>query len=201
MMPMATMGLSGFPTFLVPMASTQFHAPAAAAGAQGNPTVPKHESAVRSHVSNGDDSSDTFTTVMLRNLPNKYTREMLVDLLDVEGFRGLYTFVYVPIDFKTHAGLGYAFVDLVSPFHARRVHQQLEGFAQWGLPTDKVCSVSWSHPEQQGCAEHLERYRNSPVMHDSVPESWKPILFQAGRRVPFPRPTKKIRAPRIRVSS
>jgi hypothetical protein len=145
------------------------------------------------------DSTSTFTTVMLRNLPNKYSRDMLVDILDSEGFGGRYTFVYLPIDFKTHAGLGYAFVDLYTAAEARRLREHFEGFTQWRLPSDKVCAVSWSHPGQQGFQEHVERYRNSPVMHDTVPDSWKPALFQAGKRLPFPQPTRKIRAPRIRA--
>merc|ERR1740123_2226645 len=43
------------------------------------------------------------TTVMLRNLPNDYTRDMLLALLDKEGFQGKYNFVYLPMDFKRMA--------------------------------------------------------------------------------------------------
>jgi hypothetical protein len=35
-------------------------------------------------------------------------------------------------------------------------------------------------------------------MHESVPQEYKPALFQNGMLVPFPRPTKKLRAPRVR---
>ena len=45
-------------------------------------------------------TQDSWTTVMLRNLPNDYTREMLLALLDTQGFANSYDFVYMPIDFK-----------------------------------------------------------------------------------------------------
>lgn len=139
-----------------------------------------------------------FTTVMLRNLPNQYKRDMLVDMLHAEGFAAKFNFVYLPIDFKTHAGLGYAFVDLTSPQEAERARRHFEGFSRWIVKSDKICSVSWSHPDQQGFATHVERYRNSPVMHVSVPDAWKPALLSGGERVAFPPPTRKIRVPRIR---
>jgi hypothetical protein len=145
-----------------------------------------------------DIAAASFTSVMLRNLPNKYTRDMLLQMLDSQGFQGAYTFVYLPIDFETHVGLGYAFVDLISPTVARKFCQHLQGFSQWVIPSDKVCSVTWSNPDQQGWNAHVDRYRNSPIMHTSVPDAWKPVLFQDGARVPFPHPTRKIRSPKIR---
>ena len=60
----------------------------------------------------------------------------------------------------------------------------------------KVCSVRWGHP-LQGLPAHIERFRNSPVMHESVPERCKPALFSGGRWVPFPPPTAAIRAPEV----
>merc|ERR1711988_1960162 len=36
------------------------------------------------------------TTVMLRNLPNSYSRSMLLELIHAEGFGGSYDFVYLP---------------------------------------------------------------------------------------------------------
>jgi len=143
-------------------------------------------------------TEENYTTVMLRNLPNMYTRETFIDMLNSEGFAGNYTFVYLPIDFKSHAGLGYAFVDMNLPDEAVKLRQHFEGFSHWILASEKRCTVSWSHPDQQGFSAHVERYRNSPVMHKSVPDEWKPVLFSGGERVNFPRPNRKIRAPRIR---
>ena len=44
--------------------------------------------------------------VMLRNVPNDYTREMLLELLDSQGFAGRYNFAYLPCDFYRDANLG-----------------------------------------------------------------------------------------------
>lgn len=138
------------------------------------------------------------TTVMLRNLPNSYTRSMLVELIDAEGFQNRYDFVYLPVDFSSQAGLGYAFVNFVSPEDADRCQEHFEGFTGWNIPSEKVCSVTWAGPHQ-GLVQHVERYRSSPVMHESVPDEWKPALYMAGAgRLDFPPPTQAIRKPKIR---
>lgn len=137
------------------------------------------------------------TTVMLRNLPERFTRSMLTNLLDKEGFGAVYDFVYMPMNFRTKASFGYAFVNVVTPDEACRLCQQLQNFDRWGITTEKVCDVLWSDMHQ-GLAAHVERYRNSPVMHESVPDEYKPAMFVRGIRVAFPPPTKSLRMPRIR---
>jgi hypothetical protein len=143
--------------------------------------------------------SEGKTTVMFRNLPNDYCRSDLLDLLDrVGGFAGLYDFVYLPVDFKTQAGLGYAFVNFVAPAYADQCFNIFEGFSNWSLKSCKVCNVTWGNP-LQGLQAHVERYRDSPVMHKSVPDEWKPMLFaDDGSRVKFPPPTKAIKPPKLR---
>jgi hypothetical protein len=42
---------------------------------------------------------DGRTTLMIKNIPNKYTQKMLLATID-ESFRGTYDFFYLPIDFK-----------------------------------------------------------------------------------------------------
>lgn len=98
------------------------------------------------------------TTVMLRNVPNNYTRAAFLGMLDAEGFSGAYDFVYLPIDFRSHACLGYAFVNLRDPSCVRGFWQRFDGFSRWCLPSRKVCKVNLSEPHQ-GLAEHVERYR------------------------------------------
>lgn len=137
------------------------------------------------------------TTVMLRNIPNRYTQSMLTALLDEHNFKPNYDFVYLPMDFRNGVNLGYAFVNLLSHEEALRFMETFQGFSRWFFDSAKVCEVSWAHPHQ-GLHEHVERYRNSPVMHPTMPEEYKPMVFKDGERVPFPPPTKAIRAPKLR---
>mmetsp|Transcript_72747 Transcript_72747/g.162859 ORF Transcript_72747/g.162859 Transcript_72747/m.162859 type:complete len:277 (-) Transcript_72747:238-1068(-) len=137
------------------------------------------------------------TTLMLRSLPNDYTGDQLVELLDNKGLKQKYNFVYLPIDFKRGSGLGYAFVNLDTYADARHAMEELNGLREWKRNSQKVLSVDWG--TDQGLQAHLNRYRNSPVMHKLVPENHKPMFFVNGERQAFPEPTKTIRAPRSKA--
>jgi hypothetical protein len=137
-------------------------------------------------------------TVMLRNIPNNYSRQALLELMDKQGFAGKYDFVYLPMDFNRNANLGYAFVNLVTADDVEAFWHTFDNFS-WDGASKKICKVTWSSP-CQGVDDHIERYRNSPLMHDSVPEEARPALFKNGQMIEFPRPTKTIRAPRCRLT-
>jgi hypothetical protein len=147
----------------------------------------------------GEAQRDTRTTVMLRNLPRDFSRAVLLKLLDDGGFAGKYNFVYMPIDFVRQAGLGYAFINLVSPEVVKEFWEAFDGFSAWPVPCEKVCRVNWSSPHQ-GYEEHVQRYRNSPLMHEDVPDECRPVLLENGVRVNFPPPTKSLKAPRLRAA-
>lgn len=141
------------------------------------------------------------TSLVIRNLPDGYTRDLLAVELNNQGFAKAYNFVYFPTDFKNWAGFGYAIVNFFTHASAVAAMNRFQGFGGWPDQCDKVCDVVWSVPHQ-GFAAHVERYRNSPVMHAVVPDEVKPAIYGAdGFRLHFPEPTKRIRAPRVRGSA
>eukprot|EP00933_Yihiella_yeosuensis_P041074 TRINITY_DN35510_c0_g1_i1.p1 TRINITY_DN35510_c0_g1~~TRINITY_DN35510_c0_g1_i1.p1 ORF type:complete len:361 (-),score=96.96 TRINITY_DN35510_c0_g1_i1:178-1146(-) len=140
------------------------------------------------------------STVMLRNIPNRYTQDLLLQLLDEKGFKNKYDFVYLPMDFRNGVNLGYAFVNTLTHQEALKAIEVFHGYGGWLFDSQKVCEVSWAHPHQ-GYDEHVERYRNSPVMHPATPEEYKPMVFKNGVRIPFPPPTKAIRAPKLKLAA
>jgi len=157
--------------------------------------VPCQESVV--HSSNPPADKEVRTTVMLKGLPDTYTRTMLLQLLDAAGFFGRLNFLYLPVDFKRERSLGYALINLVTPSEALRLGRHFEGFSNWCVEGGGMCTVAWCSP-QQGLDAHVERYRNSPVMHESMPDEWRPILLAHGVPIPFPAPTLKIKAPKFK---
>lgn len=171
------------------------HSHAGVAGCAGIMTPSKKE--VVDHTKVPDDEK---TTVMIRNLPTGYKLKDLLALLDSDPrlprkrFRGKYDFVYLAFHFKTGAGLGYAFVNFINHEEAMAVKATLDGFTDWGVDSKKECLVEWA-TTFQGKDEHVEHYRNSPLMHDSVAKEHRPLLFENGKEVPFPAPTRRIRRP------
>eukprot|EP00928_Gymnodinium_smaydae_P043971 TRINITY_DN2936_c0_g1_i1.p1 TRINITY_DN2936_c0_g1~~TRINITY_DN2936_c0_g1_i1.p1 ORF type:complete len:435 (+),score=77.50 TRINITY_DN2936_c0_g1_i1:123-1427(+) len=137
---------------------------------------------------------EPFTTVMLRNIPVKYNREMMLADMDARGFVGAYDFFYLPIDFQTGNTVGYAFVNFVTPTEAARFRATYNGL-QLSPDSTKICEVSLA--KAQGKAKNVEQYRNSSVM--SMEERFKPLVFENGIRVAFPPPTRSLKPVKPRV--
>lgn len=57
------------------------------------------------------DDEANYTTIMLRNIPNKYSRQMLIDQLHSAGFLGQIDYLYLPIDFANRCNVGYCFIN------------------------------------------------------------------------------------------
>lgn len=140
------------------------------------------------------------TTLMFRNLPECFSRSRLEELLNQEGFRGSYDFLYTPGDHATGICCGYAFVNLVTEQAAQRFEEHFQGFSDWPEATLRRGFVQASEAVQ-GLEEQIERYRNSPVMHPSVHDDARPAIYRGGVRATFPSPTVPLVPPRARLSA
>lgn len=134
-------------------------------------------------------SESNYTTVMLRNIPNKYTQPTLLQALDDKGFRGIYNFFYLPVDYKNHCNMGYAFINFVDHEGAVKFISAFKGY-QLPAKSSKVCDTCWARV--QGLKANVEHYRNSPVNDLPDPE-YRPLLFQDGVEVAFPRPDASVK--------
>lgn len=81
------------------------------------------------------------TTVMMRNLPNKYTQRMLLMEVHNCGFFGTFDFLYLPIDAETAANRGYAFLNFLDPGSAWMFRCMFEGRKMSRFNSKKVISV------------------------------------------------------------
>jgi hypothetical protein len=128
-------------------------------------------------------NQDDRTTVMLRNIPNKYTQRMLLDEVNALGFTGSYDFFYLPIDYRNKCNVGYCFISFVDNSSARMFMDKLSGYRLPGFNSQKICEVSWARV--QGLKANIQHYRNSPVNSINIPE-YRPLLFAHGTEIQFP---------------
>jgi hypothetical protein len=106
---------------------------------------------------------DQVTTLMVRNIPNMYTRSMLVEELDSLGFEGDYDFIYLPIDKSTQWNVGYAFVNFKTSEAAKRCVTDVTDytFNRFEHGSRKVAQISVAHI--QGLERNLEYYSKTAV--------------------------------------
>jgi len=137
---------------------------------------------------------------MFRNLPESFTRCKLEELLNAEGFAARFDFLYLPSNLKTGACFGYAFVNMVTPSDARSFMEHFQGFQEWPVPSSKRAVVHMNE-ELQSIGELIERYRNSPLMHPSVPHALRPAIYCNGCETRFPVPTAPVKPPHTKKAN
>lgn len=136
------------------------------------------------------------TTLMVRNLPQDMTQNQFVEKLIDGGYRGLFDFVYMPMNLRASGNFGYVFINFKSHYIAAQVMARLGNHEEYDVLSALGWTTMWS--TCQGFSTNVERYRNSPLMHELVPKDCKPSIYDEwGNVAAFPRPTKNIPKPRI----
>ncbi|KAG1363359.1 Protein terminal ear1 [Cocos nucifera] len=134
---------------------------------------------------------DSRTTVMIRNIPNKYSQKLLLNMLDNhcihcneeigEGKENepysAYDFVYLPIDFNNKCNVGYGFVNLTSPEAAFRLYKAFHKQPWEVFNSRKICQVTYAR--LQGLEALKEHFKNSKFACDN--DEYMPVIFSPPR--------------------
>lgn len=132
-----------------------------------------------------DKAEENRTTIMLRNIPNKFTQARVLHDFDSRGYKGTYDFFYLPIDFKKRQNMGYCFVNFRDTKHAQNF---MITFRKLKLDSASPKLTEPSFARVQGRDPNVEMYRNSPIAGVPV-KGYRPMVFGPdGEEEDFPEP-------------
>ena len=103
---------------------------------------------------------ETRTTVMIRNIPIKYTDQVLER--ELEQFEGKYDCLYMPFDYENGGNKGYAFLNLKSPYHVLLFYEVFNNKCWMFFDSKKICELNYAN--FQGIDEikkHAKNYKGS----------------------------------------
>ncbi|KAF8099027.1 hypothetical protein N665_0254s0028 [Sinapis alba] len=134
-----------------------------------------------------ESNGEFITTVMLRNIPNKYTREMLIEFLDehCEGENNkeedeeiAYDFLYLPIDFQSKMNKGYAFVNFTKAEGVSKFKTACNNKPWYHFGSKKILEIAIARIQgKDKLVEHFEKM-SYPV------EAYSAVCFTPARRGP-----------------
>lgn len=105
------------------------------------------------------------TTLMIRNIPNKYTKELMLETIDAY-FHDAYDFFYLPIDFKNNCNVGYAFINFKDLKHIEPFYKRFDK-KKWAIfNSEKICSIKYARI--QGKEECEKHFKDSSLMKQPV---------------------------------
>lgn len=119
-------------------------------------------------------AQDKRTSLMIRNIPNKYTQSMLLnEFKESSHGPGKIDFFYLPIDFRNKCNRGYAFINFNDYRDIISFYEQYNG-KRWNIfKSEKICCVTYARI--QGKDSMMKRFQNSSLMERN--EDYRPLVF------------------------
>ena len=88
-------------------------------------------------------SRDKRTTLIIRNIPNKYTISLLLDELKT-NFENKFDILYLPQDYINNSNLGFGFINFVNHMHLILFYEEFVG-KKWNcFNSKKRCQLAYS---------------------------------------------------------
>ena len=128
---------------------------------------------------------DPRTTLMIKNIPNKYTIGTFLDEINVE-FRNKYDIFYLPIDYGNKCNLGFAFINFVEPMHIIHFYELYRGKRWRRFNSEKICELVYA--KIQGKKELISHFEKGKVLQFDSEEK-RPLIL------PTPNPLPQVKVP------
>ena len=131
---------------------------------------------------------DIRTTIMIKNIPNKFTRDLLLKIID-QNFKGAYDLFILPTDVNRYKNFGYAFINFTCSYYIPYFYGLFNG-KKWGSTNSrKICEITYS--KIQGRNNLLSHYNNKIIFRNDdvkkydideifiIPNAYKEIFNKA----------------------
>lgn len=138
------------------------------------------------------------TTLMFRNIPNKYTQNTLLREIDEFGFTDTYNFFYLPMDVHNRSNVGYAFINFETPNDAERFRAVFSEHRFQRFNSRKIGGVCTAHV--QGLEENVRHFENRAVTQ-AKNDQYRPIVLKARQRIEFEDAVAEVKASGLLSSS
>ena len=107
---------------------------------------------------------DRRTTLMIKNIPNKFQRDTILKIID-QNFKGLYDLFILPTDAKGYKNFGYSFINFISCYHIPYFFYLFNNKKWPSTNSQKVCEITYS--KIQGRHGLLSHYSNKITFKNS----------------------------------
>jgi RNA recognition motif 2 len=122
-----------------------------------------------------DGLSPVMTTLMIKNIPNRYSQSTLLAEIDSLGFFDKYDFCHMPIDMVNSCNVGYAFINFIDPLDCQKFAQIMKDYKFRTFRSRKLGTCVPAHI--QGLDNNLQHFSKTRVMGW---ERFKPFVKDDG---------------------
>ena len=124
---------------------------------------------------------DLRTTLMIKNIPNKYTISSFLEEINIY-FKNTYDIFYLPIDYINKCNLGFAFINFVEPFHIILFYELYLGKKWKKFNSDKICELLYA--KFQGRKELISHFEKGKVLSFESEEK-RPLILPVPNPLPI----------------
>jgi hypothetical protein len=98
---------------------------------------------------------DKRTTVMIKNIPNKFNKDLLLNIFD-QHFKGTYNIFVLPTDVNKYKNFGYSFINFTSCYFIPYFYFMFNGKMWNSTNSKKICELTYS--KVQGKDNLMQHY-------------------------------------------
>jgi hypothetical protein len=106
---------------------------------------------------------DMRTTIMIKNIPNKFNRELLLEIID-QHFKGTYDTFVLPTDVNKYKNFGYSFINFTSSYYIPYFYFIFNKKKWAGTNSKKVCELTYSKVQGKN---DLSNHYPSKIIYDN----------------------------------
>ena len=130
---------------------------------------------------------DRRTSLMIKNIPNKFSGELLLNIIN-QNFKGAYNIFILPTDSNKYKNFGYAFINFNCCYYIPYFYYLFNGKMWSSTNSQKICEITYS--KIQGKKNLINHYQNKIIFQNDsfknnselkfiVPNDYK-FLFKQG---------------------